>query len=161
MCHQHSGVSFFSLVLVEFRGKNCSGEGSFLSSCFTFSDTKRPFLTQTHHTQQPAKTSRSPPYQSGFAIFHTMGRAAAPPNHGAAAPQHHTEPASCRGWALCRWFARLGGFGMRGRNLERGGGALTLGGGQLIGEYKSQPKVGSNVRGCDGKETWLGWNVWG
>jgi hypothetical protein len=50
---------------------------------------------------------------------------------------------------------------MRGRNLERGGGALALGGGQLMGEYKSQPKVGFNVRGCDGKETWLGWKVWG
>ena len=43
----------------------------------------------------------------------------------------------------------LGGVGMRGRNLERGGagGALALGGGQLMGEYNNQPKVGSTPGG--------------
>lgn len=45
---------------------------------------------------------------------------------------------------------------MRGQNLERGGGTLALGGGQLMGEYNNQPKVGFNFRGGDGKEMWLG-----
>ena len=141
MCHQHSGVSFFSLVLVEFRGKNCSGEGSFLSSCFTFSDTKRPFL---HHKTTPhTTTSQDEPLPTLPKLLCHLS------HHGKSSVATKSWAASCRDWARCHRFACLGGVGMRGRNLERGGagGALALGGGQLMGEYNNQPKVGSTPGG--------------
>ena len=90
-----------------------------------------------------------------------MGRAAVPTNHGAAAPHRHAEAASYRGRARCRWFAFLGG-GWSLHRLERGGGgAMALGGRQLMGEYNNQPIVGFDVRGCDEEETQLGRYVWG
>jgi hypothetical protein len=45
---------------------------------------------------------------SGFAPSLSMGRAVAPPNHGAATPQRHAQAVSRQGCARCCWFARLG-----------------------------------------------------
>jgi hypothetical protein len=56
-----------------------------------------------------------------------MGRAVAPPNHGAAAPQHHVEAAGYQDRACCRWFARGGGgAGNFNQKIERGAGCLGL-----------------------------------
>ncbi len=55
-----------------------------------------------------------------------MGRAAAPLNHGAAAPQHHAQAAGHRACIRCGWFARLGGPNKRDRKIEGGGGAWAL-----------------------------------
>ncbi len=41
---------------------------------------------------------------SGFAPSLSMGGAVAPPNHGAATPQSHAQPATHRGCACCRCF---------------------------------------------------------
>ncbi len=91
-----------------------------------------------------------------------MGRAVAPPNHGASAPRHHTQAASRRARARCRWFARLGG----GRNeshqkIERGASALALGGRLFKCLSNNQMGDGDGVRGCVGEEARLGQNVWG
>ena len=53
----------------------------------------------------------------------SMGRAVAPLNHGAAAPQHHAQAASRRACIRCCWFARLDGRKQRDRNKERGAGS--------------------------------------
>ncbi len=95
------------------------------------------------------KMSRAPPYESGFALSLSMGRAAAPPNHGAATPQHHGEAASYRGRACCRWFAFGGGVEVtESKNRERGG-ALALGGCLLMKTRNNQMEDGFDVRGCD------------
>ena len=90
-----------------------------------------------------------------------MGRAVAPPNHGASAPRHHTQAASRRACACCRWSARLGGRNERHRKIERGGSALALGGRRFKCLNNNQMGDGNDVRGCVGEEARLGWNVWG
>jgi hypothetical protein len=82
---------------------------------------------KTHNTQQPTRWA-VPPYPKRLCPLLSMGRAAAPPNHGAAAPQCRTQGASHRACARCRWFACLGGRNERHRKIERGGNALALGG---------------------------------
>ncbi len=75
----------------------------------------------TQHTQQPTNMSRCHPTPSGFALSLSVGRAAVPPNHCAAAPHHHTQVASHRAYACCCWFTHLGGWNKRHRIIERGG----------------------------------------
>jgi hypothetical protein len=74
----------------------------------------------TQHTQQPTNMSRCHPTPSGFALSLSVGRAAVPPNHRAAAPQCHTQVASRRACARCRWFINLGGQNERHRKILRG-----------------------------------------
>jgi len=105
--------------------------------------------------------SRVPPYQSGFALSLSMGRAVAPPNRSVAAPHRHTEAARCRCCARCRWFAFLGGFEVTESNLERGGGALALGGRISIKTRNNQIKVGVDVGRGFGEGARPGRNVWG
>ena len=90
-----------------------------------------------------------------------MGRAVAPPNHGASAPRHHTQAASRRACACCRWSARLGGQNERHQKIERGGSALALGGRRFKCLNNNQMGDGDDVRGCVGEEARLGRNVWG
>ena len=52
-----------------------------------------------------------------------MGRAAAPLNHGAAAPQHHAQAVSRRACVRCRWFARLGRRNATHQKTEMGAGS--------------------------------------
>ncbi len=73
------------------------------------------------------------------------------PNHGAAAPQDHAEEASYRGRARCRWFACLGGFGHF-IKLERGAGAMALGGRHLMRGHNNQMSDGFGGGGCVGEE---------
>ena len=78
-----------------------------------------------------------------------MGRAAAPPNHGATTTQHHADAASYRSRARYRWFAFLGGVEVaESKNRERGG-ALALGGRLLMKTRNNQMEDGLDVRGCD------------
>ena len=90
-----------------------------------------------------------------------MGRAVAPPNHGASAPRHHTQAASRRACACCRWSARLGGRNERHRKIERGGSAFALGGRRFKCLNNNQMGDGDDVRGCVGEEARLGRNVLG
>ncbi len=57
---------------------------------------------------------------SRFSPSLSMDGAVVPPNHGAAAPQRHSQAATCWGCACCRWFARLGRQNKRQRIIERG-----------------------------------------
>ena len=115
--------------------------------------------THTHRTTN--KMSRVPPYQSGFALSPSMGRAVAPPNHGTAAPQHHAEAASYRSRARCRWFAFFGGVEVaESKNRERGG-ALALSGRLSIKKSNNQIKVGVDVGRGFGEGARPGRNVWG
>ena len=76
----------------------------------------------TTHTDTTAnKMSRATLPSSGFAPSLSMGRAVAPPNHDATAPQRHAQAASCRGCARCCWFACLGWQNQRHQIIERGG----------------------------------------
>jgi hypothetical protein len=54
------------------------------------------------------KMSRATLPSSSFAPSLSMGRAVAPPNDCAAAPQCHAQAATRRGCARCCWFACLG-----------------------------------------------------
>jgi hypothetical protein len=98
---------------------------------------------------------------SSFAPSLSMGRAVVPPNHGAAATQRHAQAVSRWGCARCRWFACLGRQNKRHRIIERGGGALALGGRRFININNNQMEDGVNVRGCVGEEARPGRNVWG
>ncbi len=98
---------------------------------------------------------------SSFAPSLSMGNAVAPQNHGAAAPQCHAQAASRRGCACCCWFARLGRRNKRHRIIERGGGALALGGRRFININNNQMEDGVNIRGCVGEEVRPGQNMWG
>jgi hypothetical protein len=103
----------------------------------------------THrHNNQQDELATIP--SSVFAPSLSMGRAVAPPNHGAAAPQRHAQAASCRGCTCCRWFARLGRQNKRHRIIERGGGALALGGRRFINTNNNQMEDGDDIRGCVG-----------
>jgi hypothetical protein len=72
----------------------------------------KKYIIREHNTKHNHTThnnmSRSCPTLQRLALSLSMGRAVAPPNHGAAAPQRHVQAASCRGCACCRWFACLG-----------------------------------------------------
>ena len=61
----------------------------------------------THTDTTTNRMSHATVPSSGFAPSLSMGRAVAPPNHGAPAPQRHAQAANCRGCARCRWFACL------------------------------------------------------
>ena len=77
-----------------------------------------------HTTTQPQHTttnmSRCRPTLQRLWPSPSMGRAAAPLNHGAAAPQHHAQAASRRACVRCCWFARLGRRNAIHRKTERG-----------------------------------------
>ncbi len=75
----------------------------------------------THTDTTTNKMSRATLPSSGFAPSLSMGRAVAPPNHGAAAPQRHAQAGTRRGCACCPWFARLGRRNKRHQIRERGG----------------------------------------
>jgi hypothetical protein len=115
--------------------------------------------TTTQHTT--INMSRSRPTLQWLALSLSMGRAVAPPNHGASAPQHHTQAASRRACAYCRWSDRLGGRNERHRKIERGGSALALGGHRFKCYNNNQMGDDDEVRGCVGEEAMLGRNVWG
>jgi hypothetical protein len=115
--------------------------------------------TTTQHTT--INMSRSCPTLQRLALSLSMGRAVAPPNHGASAPRHHTQAASRRACACCRWSDRLGGRNERHRKIERGGSALALGGRHFKCLNNNQMRDGDDVRGCIGEEARLGRNVWG
>ena len=71
--------------------------------------------------------TNSHPTQSGFALSLSMRRAVAPPNHGAAALQHHAEAVSFRGRACSCWFAFLWGVSSdRIKKQREGWGRLGL-----------------------------------
>jgi hypothetical protein len=72
------------------------------------------------HTQQPTNMRRCHPTPSGFALSLSMGRAAVPPNHCAAAPQCHTQVVSRRACARCHFFINLGGQHERHWKIQRG-----------------------------------------
>ena len=55
-----------------------------------------------------------------------MGKAAAPSNHGAAAPQRNAQAVSRRACVHCRWFACLEGRKERDQKREGGGAAWAL-----------------------------------
>ena len=74
----------------------------------------------TQHTQQPTNMSRCHPTPSGFARSLSVGRAAVPPNHRAAAPQSHTQVVSHCSCARCCWFIDLGGQNERHRKIQTG-----------------------------------------
>ncbi len=120
----------------------------------------RKLTTQHNHTQQPTWAATAL-LSSGFALSLSMGRAVAPPNHGASAPRSHTQAASRRACARCRWFARLGGRNERHPKIERGGSALALGGCHFKCLNNNQMEDGVNVKGCVGEEARLGQNVRG
>jgi hypothetical protein len=116
----------------------------------------------TTHTDTTAnKMSHAILPSSSFAPSLSMGRAVAPPNHGAAAPQCHAQAASCQGCTCCHWFARLGRQNKRHQIIERGGGALALGGRRCININNNQMEDGVDVRGCIGEEARPGQNAWG
>jgi hypothetical protein len=119
--------------------------------------------TQNTTTQYTTiNMSRSRPTLQRLALSLSMGRAVAPPNHGASAPRHHTQAASRRACACCRWSDRLGGRNERHQKIERGGSALALGGHRFKCLNNNQMGDGDEVRGCVGEEArMLGWNVWG
>ncbi len=107
---------------------------------------KKRTHTRTSHDNQ--QDEPRPPYKSGFGLSLSMGRAVAPPNHGAAALQHHAKAASYRGRARCRWFACLGRVGHFNQKIERGGcfGLKWL---PFIQINNNQMEDGFDVRGCD------------
>ncbi len=121
----------------------------------------REHNTKHNHTHTTINMSRSCPTLQRLALSLSMGRAVAPPNHGASAPRHHTQAASRRGCACCRWSDRLGGRNERHRKIERGGSALALGGHRFKCLNNNQMGDGDEVRGCVGEEAMLGRNVWG
>jgi hypothetical protein len=88
------------------------------------------------------------------------GRAVAPPNHGATAPQRHEQAASYQGCDCCRWFACLGRQNKRHQIIERGG-VLALGGRRFININNNQMEDSVDIRGCVGEEVRPGCNVWG
>jgi hypothetical protein len=88
-------------------------------TCCYFAKATKDKNTRTSHATTNNKMSCAHTTLQRLCPPLFMGRAEAPPNHGTAAPHHHKEAASCRGCARCHWFARLGGFEMRGRNRER------------------------------------------
>jgi hypothetical protein len=71
--------------------------------------TIREHNTKHNHTHTTINMSRSCPTVQRLALSLSMGRAVAPPNHGASAPRHHTQAASRRACACCRWSDCLGG----------------------------------------------------
>ena len=81
----------------------------------------------------------------------SMGRAAAPLNHGAAAPQHHAQAASRRACVRCRWFALLEGQINQRKIRESGDGAMALDGRRLIGGHNNQLNSVSTVGEISGK----------
>jgi hypothetical protein len=85
----------------------------------------------------------------------------APPNHDAATPQRHAQAATHRGCACCRWFACLGRQNKRQLIIERGGGALALGGRRFIKINNNQMEDGVDMRGWVGEEARPGRNMWG
>ncbi len=115
----------------------------------------------THTDITTNKMSRATLPSSGFALSYSMGRAVAPPNHGATALQLHAQAMSRRGCARCRWFARLGRRNKRHQIIERGGGALALGGRRFININNNQMEDGVDIRGCIGEEARPGRNVCG
>ena len=75
---------------------------------------------ETHNNQL-----KLPPL-SGFFPSLIVGRAAAPSNHGAAAPQRHAQAVRCWTCVSCRQFARLGGRNERGlKNRAKRGDAVS------------------------------------
>jgi hypothetical protein len=80
--------------------------------------------TNTHNNQ----LEPTPSYRLSL----SMGRAAAPLNHDASTPLHHTQAVSHRACACCHWFARLGGQNERHQKIESGRGALALDGRRFI-----------------------------
>ncbi len=100
---------------------------------------------------------------SSFALSLSMGRAAAPPNHGTSTPRHHTQAESHRACARCCWFACLEGQNERweaSKNRERGV-CLGLRWPPFIYISNNQLADGVDVRGRVGEEARLGRNVWG
>jgi hypothetical protein len=75
----------------------------------------------THTDTTTNKMSHATLPSRGFAPSLSMGRAVAPPNYGAAAPQRHAQAASRWGCAHCCWFACLGRQNKRHQIIERGG----------------------------------------
>ncbi len=75
----------------------------------------------THIDTTTNKMSRATLPSSSFAPSLSMGRAVAPLNHGAAAPQRHAQAASCQGYARCHWFACLRRQNKRHQIIERVG----------------------------------------
>jgi hypothetical protein len=115
----------------------------------------------THTDTTTNKMSHATLPSSGFASSLSMGRAVVPPNHGFAAPQGHVQAVSCHGCTPCCWFACLGRQNKRHQIIERGGGALALGGRRFINIINNQMEDGVDVRGCVGEEVRPGRNVWG
>ena len=98
----------------------------------------------THTDITTNKMSQANLPSRGFAPSLSMGRAVAPPNHGATAPHHHAQALSRRISARCHWFARLGRQNKRHQIRERGGvGCLGLRWPPFY-QYKQQ----SNGRRC-------------
>jgi hypothetical protein len=93
-------------------------KGTVVSSCWLEGKTQNT----THIIDTTTnKMSHATLPSSGFAPSLSMGGAVAPPNHGAAAPQRHTQAATCWGCACCCWFACLGRRNKRQQIIERGG----------------------------------------
>ena len=74
--------------------------------------------TTTQHTT--TNMSRCRPTHQRLWPSLSMGRPAAPLNHGAAAPQHHAHAASHRACVRCRWFPCLGRCNATHQKTERG-----------------------------------------
>ena len=82
----------------------------------------------------------------------SMGRAAAPLNHGAA------RPAGLRSLSLVCSF---GASQRNPLNNREGGGVLALGGRRLVGKPNNQPKVGGSGRGDVRAEARWAWSAGG
>jgi hypothetical protein len=73
--------------------------------------------TRTSHATTNNKMSCAHPTLQRLCPPLFMGRAEAPPNHGTAAPHHHTEAESCRGllvWVDLKWGVEIEREGVRG-----------------------------------------------
>ena len=106
--------------------------------------------TQPQHTTTNM-SHHCPTLQQLCPLSLSMGRAVAPPNHGASAPLHYTQAESHPACALCRWFARLGGGNERHQKIERRESALALGDHRLI-NYTQQ---------SDNSRHWQWMGSWG
>ena len=82
-------------------------------------------------------TNSSCHHSSAFRSL-SVGRSAAPSNHGAATPQRHAQAVSHRTCVRCRRFARLGGRNVRGQKIERRGGCQGLKAAAILQVYTQQ-----------------------
>ena len=122
------------------RGRNIARGGYKMRKKYCTSTTQPHNHTTTTHTT--INISRCRPTLQRLRPSPSMGRPAAPPNHGAAAPYGPMHGSRHR---LCSRRPSIPCFGASKCNPSKnreGDGALALGGRRLITANNNQPKVG-------------------